>query len=388
MRQTARALLVAAALLAGGGALWLASQPPMETPARAAPPSKQKLEVMMARGAEDAPLRALQKDLSGRLSCEVTLTLEAAERYDDALALRLSSGLGPDLFEVSEQWAGPYAAKGWLLPLDGGLPESAFDPLPQGARAAAQRIAPGGVYAVPAGVRTVRLVCHARLFETLGLAPPASYAELISCAEAIHRAAGGEGVCGLAVCGGEGAQGCLRLVAGALPAQGGAGDSLDPFGPWQEAVAAMRAEGSLYFSAESLTLEQGSALFAAGGAGMLLATSSEIARLEAAPDCVPYFIALPPTPTGEILSMRELPRAGYFAVNADAESPDLTLRALELLLGEENLRRLEDSGKLLCAPEGSALPPRALPTLNEAPFLAPPAGLERRDPVSGAPRNP
>ena len=100
---------------------------------------------------------------------------------------------------------------------------------------------------------------------------------------------------------------------------------------------------------------------------MLLTTSTGIAHLAAWPDCVSYQIALPPTPSGEVTATRELPRAGYFAVNASATDADLARRALALLLEEENLLRLEASGKLLRAQGLAAWTPwrHVLPELIE-----------------------
>lgn len=376
MRQPARALSFLAALLLGGGSLFLAGRPLASPPPEpsSASPARPTLEWMTVRAADGAPLEAVRAALSERLACEVALTQEPAEGYDDALALRLCAGMGPDLFEVSEEWVGPYAARGWLLPLENALPAGVYDPLPQGARAAAQSLTQEGIFAVPAGVRTVRLVCNERLFARLGLTPPASFAQLVLCARAIWQAEGGNGVCGLAICGGDAWNGLLRPLESVLSAQGeplagmaedGAID--DPYAPWRAAVAAMQRDGSLYAGSASLSLEEGSALFAAGGAGMLLTTSTGIAHLAAWPDCVSYRIALPPTPLGEVTATRELPRAGYFAVNASATDADLARRALALLLEEENLLRLEASGKLLRAQGGSALPKQALPTANEAP---------------------
>lgn len=386
MRQQQKIIYVACVVLFACILLLYITSTPSQADiamARGAAP-QQAVTVMMADAPNDRALQALSEflpEITGQL---VELTLQPADSYDQTLALMLSSDSAPDIFEVGEQWAGTYVQQGWLADLAGSLPKDLFAQLQSGTLAQAQSFSDEGVYAVPAGIQTVRLVYNNAIFKGLSLDVPDSFDDLVACAKRIEQAYGSSGISGFMLCADDGYTGHLRLMESALAAGGEViydptSDfvNLLPYTKWTDAIAAMQQDGSLYPTSQSLSLKRGAQAFANGKAGMLLTTSQGIAELLYTKDYQAFTITSAPTPTGKTLAPGELLRTGYFALNANSADDEGAIAVFNALYDEESLAYMEESGKLLTvnAYIQQALPTLALPTRNESTRTPAPAHL-------------
>lgn len=345
---------------------------------------EQAVAVMMADAPNDRALKALSELLPQMTGQAVELTLQPAQSYDQALTLMLYSDSAPDVFEVGEQWAGVYVQQGWLADLTGLLPDDLFAQLQSGTLAQAQSFSDEGIYAVPAGIQTVRLVYNDAIFKSLDLEAPRSFDSLVDCAKRIEQAYGRSGISGFMLCAGDGYDGHLRLMESALAAGGEViydptsnFVNLLPYTKWTDAIAAMQQDGSLYPTSQSLSLQRGAQAFADGKAGMLLTTSKGIAEILYTMDYQPFTITSAPTPAGKTLAPGELLRTGYFALHANSAHDEGALAVYKALYGHQCLAYMEESGKLLTvnAYIQQALPTLALPTRNESTRTPAPAHI-------------
>ena len=106
--------------------------------------------------------------------------------YNTVLSAALQGGSGPDIIHLRaygglEQFAQP----GYLMPLDGEIPE--LGSIPEGVLRGATSIDDGRVYGVPFASQTLLVYYNKSMYEELGLQEPETWDEVISNLQAMEE---------------------------------------------------------------------------------------------------------------------------------------------------------------------------------------------------------
>lgn len=216
----------------------------------------------------------------------VRLLTLPSESYARTLNMLMTSGRGPDLFSVPDDWRLTYINKDWLSPMAPSQYQAA-EGYPEWAIAYGK--ANGRSYSLPFGISTYRLAYNKDLFRQAGLdpsKPPVTLAELERYAQAITNSQIGMQRYGYAWALGEDWYGFQLGME--IPATY-SGLSLFDFakgrfqvahyGPWLQSMMRMRESGGLLPGENSLQYGTALTQFAKGNVGMMMVSSSDVYKL-------------------------------------------------------------------------------------------------------------
>ncbi|WP_239619135.1 ABC transporter substrate-binding protein [Cohnella mopanensis] len=208
------------------------------------------------------------------------------DNYDITLNRLMTSGKGPDVFQLNTLWLNSYISKEWLLDLS----DESFEGMtyPKWATEYTKQ-KNGRYYAIPTGMNTLRLIYNKELLDGAGCdstRPPSTLSEMKDCAIKISTAGTGFRRYGFALPGGDDETGFRRPleIAGTLSGvyyydfRKGKFD-FSVYEPWFRTILEMKSKGGLFPGEISLKNDTALSQFAEGNIGMMYATNSDIAQL-------------------------------------------------------------------------------------------------------------
>ncbi|MFP4978954.1 ABC transporter substrate-binding protein [Paenibacillus sp. CN-4] len=236
---------------------------------------------------------------------EIVLMDIPSESYNDTLNMLLTSGKGPDVFVADRIWLASYVNKNYLENLQPFLRQNELRRYPEWSLDYAQSsLFKGGIYFLPSGVETLRLIYRKDLFRAAGLnpeQPPATLAEIKPAADRITATGGGVRKYGFALPAGD-LQHSFQFdleMSGTYSGifyydyRSGKYD-LSVYMPWLETMRAVKRAGSLYPGESLLKREHALKQFAEGNIGMMYATSQDYAKLREYNRKGDFGVAMPP----------------------------------------------------------------------------------------------
>lgn len=225
------------------------------------------------------------------------------DTYDESLNMLMTSGEGPDVFQIGTGWLASFIYKNWLLDLSEAAPDDVRGAFP--GWAAGYTKLNDHYYAIPSAMLTVRLIYNRNLLAGAGCdpdKPPAALAELKRCAVGISKAGTGYRKYGFALPASEdeaGFQQPLEMAgtySGAYYYDYAKGKyDFSVYLPWFRTMLDMKREGGLFPGEMSLKTDTALTQFAEGNIGMMIVSSRDIAALERMrPGAFEWGIAMPP----------------------------------------------------------------------------------------------
>ncbi|NBD26277.1 ABC transporter substrate-binding protein [Paenibacillus glycinis] len=302
------------------------------------------------------------------------LLLLPRDTYDESLNMLMTSGEGPDVFQIGTGWLTSYIYKNWLLDLSEAAPDDVRRAFP--GWAADYTKLNDHYYAIPSGMLTVRLIYNKNLLAGAGCdpdKPPAALAELKRCAVGISKAGTGYRKYGFALPASEdeaGFQQPLEMAgtySGAYYYDYAKGKyDFSVYLPWFRTVLDMKREGGLFPGEMSLKTDTALTQFAEGNIGMMIVSSRDIAALERMrPGSFEWGIAMPPLfdeadkGKGALMIEPEPP----YAVNAYTTHKEAAVELWQYLLSSGYLGELYKQSDLIPARSDVANDERYRPEL-------------------------
>jgi multiple sugar transport system substrate-binding protein len=284
------------------------------------------------------------------------------DRYDESLNMLMTSGEGPDVFQIGTGWLTSYIFKNWLLDLSEAAPGEVRKQFP--AWAADYTKQNDHYYAIPSAMSTVRLIYNKDLLASAGcdpVKPPATLAELKSCAVSVSKAGTGYRKYGFALPASEDEAGFQQPLEMAGTFSGAyfydfAKGSYDfsVYLPWFRTMLDMKRDGGLFPGEMSLKTDTALTQFAQGNIGMMIVSSRDIAMLERMqPSSFDWGIAMPPLfdasdrGKGALMIEPEPP----FAINAVTAHKEAAVELWQYLLSSGYLGELYKQSDLIPARE-------------------------------------
>ncbi|MBB6729475.1 ABC transporter substrate-binding protein [Cohnella zeiphila] len=356
----------AAKLLLAGGALLVAAGCSGQAGSEAAssmPGGGQADEITLAF--QDSARTKDVEDLIAKFNAshpgvQVETLALPSDRYDESLNMLMTSGEGPDVFEIGTGWLTSYIYKNWLLDLSEAAPDDVRGEFP--AWAADYTKKNDHYYAIPSAMMTVRLIYNKKLLASAGCdpdRPPATLEELKSCADRISEAGTGYNRYGFALPANDDEAG-FRLPLEMAGTYGGVYDydytlgkyDFSAYLPWFQAMLDMKREGGLFPGEISLKFDTALTQFAQGNVGMMIVSSRDFAALERMlPASFEWGAAMPPSfdaaskGKGALMIEPEPP----FAVNAYTAHKEEAIDLWQYLLSDDYLGELYEKGELIPA---------------------------------------
>ncbi|WP_138756440.1 ABC transporter substrate-binding protein [Paenibacillus sinopodophylli] len=229
------------------------------------------------------------------------------ERYIETLNMLNASGKGPDVFELPREWLNSYIIKGWAADLSATADTSFMEPFPEWAVAFSREPIDSDkqFYSIPSSQITYRLIYNKELFREAGLdpeAPPETFAELKTYANAISKAGTGRRKYGMAMPMGEQWMGFVQPME-ALNSYSGlyyydfanGKYDLTVYKPWMDTIGELNKTGGFFPGMENMKTSQAMAQFADGNIGMMIVASWQASLLfDSFAPKISWGIALPP----------------------------------------------------------------------------------------------
>ncbi|MFC5531467.1 ABC transporter substrate-binding protein [Cohnella yongneupensis] len=214
-----------------------------------------------------------------------------ADRYDDIIALMMTSGEGPDLFQVRYDMVYYYALNGFIADITEYMDSdflSRFSTL--AIKKANNPRLEGRIYSFPSELITTRLIYNKKLLIKAGLkpeSPPRTIQQLYEAAAKITSAGRGSGEYGFAIPAGDKTEGFSEALETANTFSNlyfydfnkGKFD-LKVYEPWFEQIIRMKREEILFPDVANLTKDEALIQFGMGKIGMMYATNKDVAFLE------------------------------------------------------------------------------------------------------------
>ncbi|WP_090635554.1 ABC transporter substrate-binding protein [Paenibacillus sp. UNC496MF] len=357
--RPAKLLLAGLAFLAAAGCAGSAADPGAEPDPAAAASETIKLAVEDSPAAKDVE-RLIAAYNAEHPDSPAELIELPRDRYDESLNLLMTSGEGPDVFQIGTGWLTSYIYKNWLLDLSEAAPDEVRQAYP--AWAADYTKQNDHYYAIPSAMSTVRLVYNKELLASAGCDPddpPATLDEVTACAVRVSKAGTGYRKYGFALPASEDETGFQQPLETAGTYSGAyyydfAKGSYDfsVYLPWFEAMLAMKRDGGLFPGEMSLKADTALTQFAEGNIGMMIVSSRDIAALDRlTPASFAWGIAMPPLfdaadrGKGALMIEPEPP----FAVNAVTAHRDGAIALWRYLLSDGYLGELYKAGDVIPA---------------------------------------
>ncbi|MCL6459868.1 MAG: ABC transporter substrate-binding protein, partial [Gorillibacterium sp.] len=233
---------------------------------------------------------------------EVKLLNLPQDRYDEILNMRMTSGEGPDVFQVATDWLNTYISKNWLMDLSQVVEPTFQQAFPQWALNYTKDN--GHFYAIPSDMMTFRLIYNKDLLQYAGLnpeVPPKTLADLRNYANQVSTAGIGYRKYGFALPAGEDEtfRNVLEIAStysGAYYYNFATGKyDFTVYQPWFETMTAMKKEGGLFPGETSLQSDTALTQFAEGNIGMMVVSNHDYATLNRMkPMSFSWGVAMPP----------------------------------------------------------------------------------------------
>jgi len=319
---------------------------------------------------------------------EVELLNLPKDQYDNFLNMRMTSGEGPDVFQIGTGWLTTYIYKNWLLDLSEVADEDFTNDFPDWAINYTRNNQ--HFYAIPSDTMTLRLIYNKDLLKFAGLnpeAPPTTLQELKTAANQITIAGTGYRKYGFALPAGEDEtfQKALEIsstYSGLYYYNFATGKyDFNVYLPWFNSMLAMKQEGGLFPGETSLQSDTALTQFAEGNIGMMLVSNHDYAILSRMkPLPFEWGIAMPPLAEksdqgkGKLMQFPEPP----FAINAYTPHQQEAVQLWKFLLSSGVLGELYKQGDAIPTLEGVTNNPQYqtelpkfsafLPNAEESPY--------------------
>jgi multiple sugar transport system substrate-binding protein len=208
------------------------------------------------------------------------------DHYDQFLNMRMTSGEGPDVFQINTGWLTPYIYKNWLLDLSEVVDEAFLKAFPKWALNYTKDN--NHFYAIPPDMMTLRLIYNKELLQYAGLnpeLPPKTWQELSSYANQISEAGIGYRKYGFALPAGDDetfhkALEIIGTYSGAYYYNFAEGQyNFNVYQPWFQTMIEMKKEGGLFPGETSLQMDTALTQFAEGNIGMMVVSNHDFALL-------------------------------------------------------------------------------------------------------------
>lgn len=289
---------------------------------------------------------------------EIRLMNIPQERYCEIMNMLMTSGEGPDVFEVNDELLNTYISKNWLYDLSKYIDNNFLNRFPDWAIAFAEEASlRDEFYTIPSCLITFRLIYNRSLFKGAGLnpdLPPETLPQLKDYAVRISNAYKGEGIYGFALPAGDGWNGFIRSMEAPASYSGiyfydySKGEyNIEAYKPWLEAFLDIKREGALFPGELNLESSTARAQFADGNVGMMFASNWDPALLEYeySTKC-DWAVAMPPALDekkrggGAVLSCL----SSCYAVYSKTKNPDKAFKAWHFLYSGDFVGQLYRSG--------------------------------------------
>jgi multiple sugar transport system substrate-binding protein len=233
---------------------------------------------------------------------DVQLLSLPRESYDKFLNMRMTSGEGPDVFQITTGFLKTYTYKNWLVDLSEVVDESFLEAFPPWAVQYTKENQ--HLFAVPSEMMTIRLIYNKDLLSSAGLnpeLPPATWQELRSYANRISEARTGYRQYGFALPAGDDETFRKTLeIVGTFSGKyyynftKGTYDFTE-YVPWFQTMLAMKEEGGLFPGETSLQSDTALTQFVEGNIGMMIVSNHDFALLNRMKE-LPFSwgVAMPP----------------------------------------------------------------------------------------------
>lgn len=338
---------------------------------------------------------------------EVELLNLPKDQYDNLLNMRMTSGEGPDVFQIGTGWLTSYIYKNWLLDLSESVDEAFTNDFPGWAVNYTKNNQ--HFYAIPSDTMTLRMIYNKNLLKSAGLdpeTPPTTLQELREAANSITIAGTGYRKYGFALPAGEDEtfQKALEIsstYSGLYYYDFAVGKyDFNVYMPWFKTMLAMKKEGGLFPGETSLQSDTALTQFAEGNIGMMLVSNHDYAVLSRMkPLPFAWGIAMPPLSEqtdqgkGKLMEFPEPP----FAVNAYTPYKGEAVELWKFLLSSEVLGELYKQGDAIPTLKGITDKPQYqtvlpkfsafLPGAEESPYPREPKFILQNTPSPFAAKN-
>jgi multiple sugar transport system substrate-binding protein len=225
------------------------------------------------------------------------------DRYDQTLNMRMTSGEGPDVFQIGTGWLTPYIYKNWLLDLSEAVSVQELNAFPRWALEYTKQN--NHFYAIPSGMMTLRLIYNKDLLTRAGYnpeRPPTTLVNLKNYADKISQVGTGYQKYGFALPAGEDWAGFQQALEMANTYSGinyydftrGKYD-FSVYKNWFQIMLDMKQQGGLFPGETSLKSDTALTQFAEGNIGMMYVTNRDFIMLgRIKPLQFAWGIAMPP----------------------------------------------------------------------------------------------
>jgi multiple sugar transport system substrate-binding protein len=330
------------------------------------------------------------------------------DRYDQMLNMRMTSGEGPDVFQIGTGWLTPYIYKNWLLDLSESVSEQELNAFPRWALDYTKQN--NHFYAIPSGMMTLRLIYNKDLLTRAGYnpeRPPSTLGELKNYANKISQAGTGYQKYGFALPAGEDWAGFQQALEMANTYSGinyydftrGKYDFM-VYKTWFQTMMDMKQQGGLFPGETSLKSDTALTQFAEGNIGMMYVTNRDFVMLgRMKPLPFAWGIAMPPLLVssdrgkGALMIYPEPP----LAINAYTNHKQEAVELWKFLHSREYLGTLYMHGGSIPTLEGITDDPKYrplqpqfdtfLPNGEESPYRKEPKFILQNIPTLFSPKN-
>ncbi|MBW7455737.1 ABC transporter substrate-binding protein [Paenibacillus sepulcri] len=294
------AVITAAVLLSGCSQKENAVQP--ADPAGADEQSK-TITLAIQSNVETKPMESLINQFNAaHPGYTVQLLKLPLDRYDEILNMRMTSGEGPDVFQLDTGWLATYIFKNWLVDLSTVVDSQFLNAFPKWVVDYTRENS--HFYAIPSEIMTLRLIYNKELLKSAGLnpdSPPTTLQQLRSDANQISKVGTGYRRYGFALPAGD--DGAFRKALEMAGTYSGvyhydfSKGSYDftVYESWFQTMLAMKEEGGLFPGETSLQSDTALTQFSEGNIGMMFVTDRDFALLSGMRTMdFPLGIAMPP----------------------------------------------------------------------------------------------
>jgi multiple sugar transport system substrate-binding protein len=330
------------------------------------------------------------------------------DRYDETLNMRMTSGEGPDVFQIGIGWLATYTYKNYLLDLSKAVDEKIVKAFPDWVMNYTKHY--DSFYAIPSGMMTLRLIYNKDLLASAGYDPehpPISLLELKSYANKISQANTGYRKYGFALPAGEDLAGFQQALEMASTYSGvyyynfaHVKYDFSVYTAWFQMMLTMKQEGGLFPGETSLKSDTALAQFAEGNIGMMYITNHDFALLnQMKPMQFSWGIAMPPLlkPSDQGKGALMVYPDSPMVINANTSHKEEAVELWEFLHSREYLGAVYKQGDAIPTLKEVTDDPQFQPLLpkfnnfllnsNESPYPREPKFILQNVPNQFTPRN-
>lgn len=371
-------------------------------------PQKPRITLAVTSSADTKTIGDLIEEFNeAHANFQVDLMSLPSDRYDETLNLLMTSGEGPDVFQLGTGWLTSYIYKNWLLDLSEAADDRIRQSFPDWAADYTKQN--DHYYAIPSGLVTTRLIYNRDLLDSAGCRPnpPSTWPELRECADKISQAGAGYRKYGFALAAGEDQAGFQQPLETASTYSGvnyydfaeGKYD-FSVYEPWFQTMLAMKKDGGLFPG--ELTLKSDTALtqFAQGNVGMMIVTNRDFTLLSRM-EPFPFQLGIADPPVLEAADkgkgVLKIDPEPPFVINAYSANPQEATELWEYLHSPDYLGALYKAGDTIptlvnVRNDPKYIPPQTdfaafLPNEEDSPYPQEPKFILQNIPSPYSPKN-